>query len=146
MFKHILIPVDGSELSLRAAKTGIEQATLTKGKVTAIHVISPFQTIAYMGAILAATEFAYDEEAKANAKGYLDKVKALADAAGVPFEGVAEFGDQPYETIVQACKDRHADLIVMGSNYQDIFAFIVLIIVLTLRPKGLLGERVADRA
>ena len=35
---------------------------------------------------------------------------------------------------------------VLGSNYQDIFAFIVLILVLTLRPKGLLGERVADRA
>nr|WP_315426002.1 branched-chain amino acid ABC transporter permease [uncultured Albidiferax sp.] len=35
---------------------------------------------------------------------------------------------------------------VMGSNYSDIFAFIVLIIVLTLRPSGLLGERVADRA
>jgi branched-chain amino acid transport system permease protein len=35
---------------------------------------------------------------------------------------------------------------VLGSNYQDIFAFIVLILVLTLRPSGLLGERVADRA
>ena len=35
---------------------------------------------------------------------------------------------------------------VLGSNYSDIFAFIVLIIVLTLRPSGLLGERVADRA
>jgi len=35
---------------------------------------------------------------------------------------------------------------VLGSNYSDIFSFIVLIIVLTLRPSGLLGERVADRA
>ncbi len=35
---------------------------------------------------------------------------------------------------------------VLGSNYSDIFAFIVLIIVLTLRPSGLMGERVADRA
>ena len=35
---------------------------------------------------------------------------------------------------------------ILGSNYQDIFAFIVLILVLTLRPSGLLGERVADRA
>jgi branched-chain amino acid transport system permease protein len=35
---------------------------------------------------------------------------------------------------------------VLGSNYQDIFAFTVLILVLTLRPQGLLGERVADRA
>jgi branched-chain amino acid transport system permease protein len=34
----------------------------------------------------------------------------------------------------------------LGSHYQDIFAFIVLIIVLTLRPSGLMGERVADRA
>jgi branched-chain amino acid transport system permease protein len=35
---------------------------------------------------------------------------------------------------------------VLGSNYSDIFAFIVLIGMLTLRPSGLLGERVADRA
>jgi len=35
---------------------------------------------------------------------------------------------------------------VLGSQYTDIFAFIVLIIILTLRPSGLLGERVADRA
>ena len=35
---------------------------------------------------------------------------------------------------------------VIGSNYQDVFAFIVLIVVLVFRPSGLLGERVADRA
>jgi branched-chain amino acid transport system permease protein len=35
---------------------------------------------------------------------------------------------------------------VLGSHYADIFAFLVLIAVLTLRPSGLLGERVADRA
>ena len=35
---------------------------------------------------------------------------------------------------------------VFGSNYQDIFAFLVLILVLVLHPTGLLGERVSDRA
>ena len=35
---------------------------------------------------------------------------------------------------------------VFGSNYQDVFAFIVLILVLVFRPQGLLGERVGDRA
>ncbi len=35
---------------------------------------------------------------------------------------------------------------VLGSHYADIFAFVTLILVLTLRPQGLLGERVADRA
>jgi len=35
---------------------------------------------------------------------------------------------------------------VFGSNYQDVFAFIVLIGVLLFRPSGIMGERVADRA
>ncbi|MFM7849549.1 MAG: branched-chain amino acid ABC transporter permease [Rubrivivax sp.] len=35
---------------------------------------------------------------------------------------------------------------LLGSHYADIFAFVALILVLTLRPSGLLGERVADRA
>ena len=35
---------------------------------------------------------------------------------------------------------------ILGSHYSEIFAFIVLIVILTLRPSGLLGERVADRA
>jgi branched-chain amino acid transport system permease protein len=34
----------------------------------------------------------------------------------------------------------------MGSNYQDVFAFLVLVMVLIFRPSGLLGERVGDRA
>jgi len=34
----------------------------------------------------------------------------------------------------------------LGSQYQDIFAFVVLILVLTVRPSGIMGERVADRA
>ncbi len=45
--------------------------------------------------------------------------------------------------------DRCADgghFILFGSNYQDVFAFVVLILVLVFRPSGLLGERVGDRA
>jgi branched-chain amino acid transport system permease protein len=45
--------------------------------------------------------------------------------------------------------DRCADgghFILFGSNYQDVFAFLVLILVLVFRPQGLLGERVGDRA
>ena len=38
------------------------------------------------------------------------------------------------------------NLVLFGSNYQDVFAFVVLILVLVFRPSGLLGERVADRA
>jgi branched-chain amino acid transport system permease protein len=46
---------------------------------------------------------------------------------------------------LQACEGG-GHFILMGSNYQDVFAFIVLILVLVIRPQGLLGERVGDRS
>jgi len=116
MFKHILIPIDGSELSRRAAMKGIELAKLCQGKITVLHVIPPFQTIAYMGALLAATEFAYNEQAKADGAQYLADIRTMAEAAGVPFEGEADFGDQPSETILGVTKAKQCDLIVMGSH------------------------------
>ena len=49
------------------------------------------------------------------------------------------------DAIAQRCLD-NPNLSVFGSNYQDVFAFLVLIAVLVFRPSGLLGERVAERA
>jgi len=47
--------------------------------------------------------------------------------------------------LAQRC-EQDANLTLFGSNYQDVFAFLVLIAVLIFRPSGLLGERVSDRA
>jgi branched-chain amino acid transport system permease protein len=46
---------------------------------------------------------------------------------------------------IDACESG-GHFILFGSNYQDVFAFVVLILVLVFRPQGLLGERVGDRA
>jgi branched-chain amino acid transport system permease protein len=46
---------------------------------------------------------------------------------------------------IDACKGG-GHFILFGSNYQDVIAFLVLILVLVFRPSGLLGERVGDRA
>jgi branched-chain amino acid transport system permease protein len=54
-----------------------------------------------------------------------------------------------YSWLAALLDERCADgghFILFGSNYQDVFAFVVLILVLVLRPSGLLGERVGDRA
>ena len=49
------------------------------------------------------------------------------------------------DVLAERCaRDHH--VVLFGSNYQDVFAFMVLIAVLVFRPSGLLGERVADRA
>jgi branched-chain amino acid transport system permease protein len=50
------------------------------------------------------------------------------------------------ETLQQKCAASDGQVSLFGSNYQDVFAFFVLILVLIFRPSGLLGERVADRA
>jgi len=54
-----------------------------------------------------------------------------------------------WDATAQALGERCADgghFVLFGSNYQDVFAFLVLIAVLVFRPSGLLGERVGDRA
>jgi len=54
-----------------------------------------------------------------------------------------------YSTLSAMLETRCVDggnVVLFGSNYQDVFAFVVLILVLVFRPSGLLGERVADRA
>ena len=72
----------------------------------------------------------------------------LIEALGAGYVGdltnlcqLAEWSD----TIAQRCAD-DPNLTLFGSNYQDVFAFLVLIAVLVFRPSGLLGERVSDRA
>jgi branched-chain amino acid transport system permease protein len=50
------------------------------------------------------------------------------------------------DTLQEKCAANDGQLSLFGSNYQDVFAFFVLILVLIFRPSGLLGERVADRA
>jgi branched-chain amino acid transport system permease protein len=50
------------------------------------------------------------------------------------------------DTLQQKCAASDGQVSLFGSNYQDVFAFFVLILVLIFRPSGLLGERVADRA
>jgi len=68
----------------------------------------------------------------------------LVEALGAGYIG--DFSDLcQWGVPLQACEGG-GHFILMGSNYQDVFAFIVLILVLVIRPQGLLGERVGDRA
>ena len=83
MFKHILLPTDGSDLSLRAAKLGIELAKTCGARVYALHVVAPYHTVAYMAEILAATEITYTQDATARAEKYLAEVRHMAEEAGL---------------------------------------------------------------
>jgi nucleotide-binding universal stress UspA family protein len=119
MFKHILLPTDGSKLSDRAVQRGIEFAKSISAKITAVHVIPEFRMMADESFVLptsADLKRRYDNEAKARTQKMLDKIGARAKAAGVKYEGVCRMGDVPYEHIIDAAKKKKCDLIMMASH------------------------------
>jgi nucleotide-binding universal stress UspA family protein len=119
MFKHILMPTDGSEHSEQAVKRGIELAKLCNAKVTGIHVIPDYRvTLAYEGALDTRTEEKIQQEAEENAARFLEFVKTTAAAANVPCETVVATNAQPYDAIVNTANERGCDLIVMTARYR----------------------------
>lgn len=117
MFKNILIPTDGSELSQRAVRMGLGLAKLHQARITGIHVIPDYHLlIAYEGAFDPVTEERIEEEAKTRAAGYLAFVRKNAEEAGVPCETVCETSDHPYDAILKTADARGCDLILMTSH------------------------------
>lgn len=127
MFKNILIPTDGSELSQRAVKMAIDLARIHHSKVTGIHVIPDYHLlIAYEGAFDPVTEERIEEEAKTRAEGYLAYVRRSAEDAGVPCDTVCETSDHPYDAILKTAEARGCDLILMTSHGRKGLAAVLL--------------------
>jgi nucleotide-binding universal stress UspA family protein len=119
MFKHILMPTDGTEHSERAILRGIELAKLCNARITGIHVVPDYHMmIAYDGAFDPVTEEKIEEEAKQHAASFLEFVKKAAAKANVPCDTVVATNDHPYDAIVNAANERGCDLIVMTSRYR----------------------------
>jgi nucleotide-binding universal stress UspA family protein len=119
MFKHILMPTDGSEHSERAIERGIELAKLCNARVTGIHVVPDYHLmIAYEGAFDPVTEEKIEEEARQRAASFLDFVKKTAEKAGVACDTVVATSDHPYDAIVNVANERGCDLIVMTLRYR----------------------------
>jgi nucleotide-binding universal stress UspA family protein len=119
MFKHILLPTDGSKLSDRAVQCGIELAKAIKAKVTAVHAVPEFRMIveeAFVSPMNAELKNRFERESQEHAKKMLAKVQKAAKAAGVKCEAVAVVSDFPYQQIIETAKKKKCDLIVMASH------------------------------
>ncbi len=119
MYKHILVPTDGSTLSLKAAKAAAQLGRAVKARITAIYVIEPY--LPPMGAEGMAFYSAYSPEEyelgmrKAAAKA-LAKVEAVARAARVKYDAVTVIQDNPWKAIIKTASAKKCDLIVMASH------------------------------
>lgn len=116
MFQHILLPVDGSELSLRAAEAGIALARQLGARVHALHVVVPLPVVPFLNELIASSDSEYIDSAELAGRGYLDQVKSRAEAAGVPCETGMLTDPSPHRAIIATTARLGCDLIVMGSH------------------------------
>ena len=116
MFKHILIPTDGSDLSRKAVLYGMQLAKEAKAKVTALTLTEPYRLAAMDALLVSIGEDEYEEESRRIAERALEQVKMAAEAADVECETVREVHDQPYRAIIDAAHALGCDLIVMASH------------------------------
>ena len=101
MHRHILIPTDGSELSLNAIEYGMALAKSVNAKVTVLTVSTPFHTFAVEPAMITDTSEHYEKRMATLAAKYLKVAKEAAAAAGVSCETKHVEHDQPYLAIIE---------------------------------------------
>ncbi|MDP1912168.1 universal stress protein [Brevundimonas sp.] len=118
MYKHILIPTDGSKFSAHAVAHGVELAKVVGAKVTGLFV-APAPTPLVFEGLLPVDYMQPDEHAALTARAaarHLGAIEQAAQQAGVAFEGVTVTGEYPAEAIVKLAASHKCDLIVMASH------------------------------
>jgi nucleotide-binding universal stress UspA family protein len=116
MYRHILIPTDGSKLSEQAIKQGINLAKSLNAKVTAVTVSPTFHMFAVEPVMATDTPKQYEEDCNAKAEKHLAVARDTAKAAGVSYDEAHIVHDHPYEAIIDVATKRQCDLIFMASH------------------------------
>ncbi len=118
MFRNILVPTDGSALSLRAIRQAVQFAKEQKARVTGLHVLPPYEPgLREEGSVLHyLSPREYAARSRAVAQKHLAAVDKAAAAAGVRCDLVQASGHYPFEEIVRAAQRKKCDLIYMASH------------------------------
>jgi nucleotide-binding universal stress UspA family protein len=118
MFKHILIPTDGSETAQKAVQAGVTLAKEMGAKVTGFWADDWRPPHLHNGGHALEKDLLaeLDRRAKEFAERCVDTIKVEARKAGVPFESVIVKSARPAEAIINAANDRNCDAIVMASH------------------------------
>jgi nucleotide-binding universal stress UspA family protein len=118
LYRHILVPTDGSALSRKAVKAAVQLAKTLGARVTGAYVIPPFVPPMYAeGMVYAAVSPQRQRDAAKRAGTQaLKEVVATARKAGLQAGAALLAADYPWEGILKAAKARRCDLIVMASH------------------------------
>jgi nucleotide-binding universal stress UspA family protein len=115
MFKHVLLPTDGGELSMKAVRHGMALAKQVGAQATALIVRRPLREFVAEGIVIPVSEEAQQDYAKQMEK-LLDQARAEAKSVGVACEAMQVVNDEPWRGILEVAKSKGCDLIVMASH------------------------------
>ena len=118
MYKHIMIPTDGSELSDKAINAGVDFAKEVNARVTGFTAVPEYQPpseVEIMSRHAISLE-QYERDARRQAEAALQKIADRARAAGVAYDAEFVQCDRPHEAIVRAAHKHGCDLIFMASH------------------------------
>jgi nucleotide-binding universal stress UspA family protein len=119
MFKHILLPTDGSKLADRAVIHGINLAKALGAKVTLLSVVPEFRMIAdesFAMPMSMQVKQRYEKEATVRAEKKLATIGARVTKAGLQSAVVVVSSDLPYQQIIEVARKRKCDVVVMASH------------------------------
>lgn len=119
MYKHILVPTDGSQLATKGLDQGLALAKTLGASVTIVTVTelwSPYELAIEARSGKHNPVGQFEQEAAETARRVLDAAAARAEAAGVDHVTLHIPDMPPAEGIIQAATDRGCDLIVMSSH------------------------------
>ncbi|MCW5576358.1 MAG: universal stress protein [Burkholderiales bacterium] len=119
MFKHLLLPTDGSALAGKAVAKGFGLAKSLGARVTLLSVVPEFQMVAdesFAVPMSAQLKIRYEKEAAARATGALQKLQQKAAKTGIKADVVVLVGDLPYRQIIATARKRKCDAVVMASH------------------------------
>ena len=118
MFKNILVPTDGSELSRRAIKQAVQLAKEQNARVTGLHVVPPYEPD--VREEFSVRNFVSPQEyaarTRALARKHLKVIERAAATAGVPCDTFQAASSTPFDEIVRTARQKKCDLIYMASH------------------------------
>jgi nucleotide-binding universal stress UspA family protein len=128
MFKRILVPTDGSRLSVKAAKKAVKLAKALGARVIGFYA-APDLSSAYYGdgyILRVPSAKSQAESTRKQARKFLSLVEVEAEVEKVPCEVLYTVSDTPYRAIIDAAKKQKCDLIVMASHGRHGLSALVL--------------------
>ncbi len=126
MYKHVLIPTDGSALSEMAIRQGVAFAKAIRAQVTALTVSPSFHVFDLDPVMVTYTPAQYAMESEARSEKNLAVARVEAGLAGVPCETLHVTQDHVYQAIIATADKKGCDLIFMASHGRKGMSALVL--------------------